>query len=60
MLGLLQMMLSSGYVGANGDESGGELDADTRQMLAAHLQQADPIMYDIIEKVCGTPSSCAR
>jgi hypothetical protein len=24
-------------------------------MLAAHLQQADPIMYDIIEKVCTGP-----
>ena len=28
---------------------GADLD---KQMLAAHLQQADPIMYDVIEKVC--------
>jgi hypothetical protein len=30
-----------------------------QQMLAAHIQQADPIMHDIIEKV-GPPSTPFR
>lgn len=28
------------------------------QLLAAHLQQADPIMYDIVEKVSTQEKEC--
>lgn len=43
------MIPSSAYVLRLGNRGDGEL--ISRQMLSAHLQQADPIMYDIIEKV---------
>ena len=59
-MGLLQMMLNSGYAGASGDGARKEWDANAPQMLAAHLQQADPIMYDIIEKVCGVLRAVVR
>lgn len=30
-----------------------QLTLDSPQLLTAHLQQADPVMFDIVEKVCS-------
>lgn len=40
-------------------KEGKEINADRHmQLLAAHLQQADPIMYDIVEKVSTQEKEC--